>query len=106
MKKASVRLGALVVLTGVALFLVPTRATAGVAIGINVGVPPPAPPVYVGPPAPPPPYYGAVWIQPHYEWIGGRWIWQRGYYGRPPYRGARWVPGYYRHGYYRHGYWR
>jgi hypothetical protein len=51
------------------------------------------------------PYRGAVWIQPHYEVVGGSWVWVRGYYTYPPRRGGYWVPGRYRHGYYYPGHW-
>src|SRR5215831_14905376 len=54
--------------------------------------------VAVGPP--PPPAYGVVGVAPGpgYVWVdgfwdlrGGRWMWSRGYWVRPPRRGAIWV---------------
>jgi hypothetical protein len=86
----------------VTLFAGANRASA-IDIGIQVG----------GPPPPPhrdyhrwaPPSRGAVWIDGHNEWRGGQWIWVGGYYDYPPYPGAYWVPGRYRHGYWRPGHW-
>jgi hypothetical protein len=62
---------------------------------------PPAPPgeviVTEDPPAPiyetvgiaPGP--GFIWIGGYYHWTGGRWVWYRGHYARPPHPGAAWV---------------
>jgi hypothetical protein len=68
---------------------------------------PPAPPVeYVG--ASPGP--GFIWIRGYYHWYGGRWVWYRGHYERPPRVGAVWVgPRYEVRGgtrIYVRGYWR
>jgi hypothetical protein len=49
---------------------------------------PPAPLYEALPVAPGPDY---VWIGGHWHWNGGRWVWHRGYYSRPPHRGAVWV---------------
>lgn len=49
---------------------------------------PPAPLDEARPVAPGPDY---VWIGGHWHWNGGRWVWHRGYYSRPPHRGAVWV---------------
>ena len=38
------------------------------------------------------PWPGAVWIGGHWVWRD-RWVWQRGYWSRPPHTGARWAPG-------------
>jgi len=81
-----------------------SHASAQVAVGIQVGAPPP--------PLPAPyhrwaaPYPGAVWIAPYNHWNGNRWVYVGGYYAYPPRRGAVWVsPRYYHHRYYG-GYWR
>jgi len=50
--------------------------------------------------APPAPIVEEVVVAPGpgYVWIGGvwawhgRWVWERGHWGRPPRRGATWVP--------------
>ena len=62
---------------------------AQVSIGIQIGLPPP-PRVIVVTPARP---------APDYVWVGGYWYpvrrhykWHEGYWTRPPYEGARWVP--------------
>ena len=63
--------------------------------------PPPAPPgeviVTEDPPAPVyetvgvAPGPGFIWIGGYYHWNGGRWVWYRGHYARPPHPGAAWV---------------
>jgi hypothetical protein len=73
-------------------------------VSVQIGTPPPPPPAFVDRPWARP-YRTAVWIEPHYEWIRGRWVWIRGYYAYPPYAGAVWIPGRYRHGYWRPGHW-
>jgi WXXGXW repeat (2 copies) len=107
----------------------PQRSDAAVfvGIGINVGVAPPALPIYSQPPAP---YPNAIWQpgywaygQNGYYWVGGRWVAapQVGYLWTPGYWGFNagyynWHPGYwgphigfygginYGFGYYGHGY--
>jgi hypothetical protein len=51
------------------------------------------------------PYRQAVWIGGHYEPRGGTWVWIGGYYAYPPYSGAKWYQGYYRHGEWHPGRW-
>lgn len=73
---------------------------------VAVRPPPPAAVVYGEPqevvvtdlpPAPVAEYVGVapgpgfVWIGGYYHWAGGRWVWYRGHYERPPRPGARWV---------------
>jgi hypothetical protein len=73
--------------------------------------------VVVADPPPPPiveetvlaPGPGYIWITGTWVWTD-RWVWQRGYWARPPRAGAVWVPGRYAyrngaHVYYR-GKWR
>lgn len=88
-----------------ALFLTATIAQAQIAIRIG---PPPPPRVVI----PPRPYGHSDWVwRPGYQrWDGNRYVWTPGDYAAPPRRGARWVPGHYRHtprGYYWvEGHWR
>jgi hypothetical protein len=50
--------------------------------------------------APPPPVVETITIAPSpgFIWLGGgwvwhdHWVWERGHWGRPPHRGAVWVP--------------
>jgi hypothetical protein len=105
MKRTTLRLALLTLFVLAVSFTGTTPASAAVAVNIAIGgPPPPRPTVIVQPWARP--YRSAVWIQPHYEAINGRWVWVNGYYAYPPRRGGVWVDGYYRHGYYRPGHWR
>jgi len=58
--------------------------------------------------APPPPRREIIPVRPrdHRDWVwrggynrwdGGRYVWVPGSYVAPPHRGARWVPGHWRH---------
>jgi len=96
------------------LFLAGTTVFAGprvfVGFGVNVG---PAYGYYAAPPPPPAPVYVAPAPAPGYAWIGGyyapyggRYVWHRGYWARPPYAGAAWVAPRYYGGRYFAGYWR
>jgi len=38
------------------------------------------------------PFVGAVWIPGHWIWRD-RWVWNKGYWTRPPRHGARWERG-------------
>ncbi len=49
----------------------------------------PPSPLYEQVPVAPGPDF--VWIAGHWHWNGNRWVWNRGYYARPPRRGAVWV---------------
>jgi hypothetical protein len=49
---------------------------------------PPPPLVEVQPVAPGPEF---VWVNGYYGWWGGRWVWHRGYWNRPPYGRHYWV---------------
>jgi hypothetical protein len=61
--------------------------------------PPEAPEIVVASPPPAPlvetvtvsPAVGFVWIPGAWAWHAG-WVWERGYWARPPFLGARWVP--------------
>ena len=88
----------------ISLFILqPVQAHDHVGFSIQIGSAPPRPPVFVeqrwAAPSP-----EAVWVEPHYEWMGGRWVWVRGYYMYPPQPSCIWVPPH--HEYYRHDhYW-
>jgi len=103
MKFDSLKLGALALVAGAALFISPTGASAAM-VDVQIGGPPPPEPVVVERPWARP-YRGAVWIAAHYEVVGGRWVWVHGYYAYPPFPGAHWVAGHYRHGYWHPGHW-
>lgn len=80
----------------------------GLGLSIVVNSPPPPPPRVVERPwVQPSP--GAVWIEPHYEWSHGSWVWLGGYYMYPPNPGSVWVPGHYVYFHHSHtwvsGYW-
>ena len=62
---------------------------AQVSIGIRIGPPPPARVVRVLPPRPAPEF---IWIQGYWYPVGRHYRWHEGYWTRPPYEGARWVP--------------
>ncbi len=74
--------------------LQPVQARDHIGFSIQIGGPPPPRPVIVERrwegPSP-----DAVWVEPHYEWLGGRWFWVRGYYMYPPHPHAEWIPGHY-----------
>ena len=90
---------ALVLLAGSSLF-----AASRVAIGVEIGAPPPPPRVsYVRPVAPGPNF---VWISGFYEPAGREYRWREGYWAPPPYAHAKWMaPRYQGHRYYP-GYWK
>jgi hypothetical protein len=54
---------------------------------------PPAPRVEVRPFAP---YPEAVWIDGHWDYRRGNWVWMQGYWERRPFPGAVWTPGHWR----------
>jgi hypothetical protein len=59
-----------------------------VAVGINIGPPPPPRVLRVRPVAPGPDF---VWLDGYWYPVGGRYRWHEGYWTRPPYAGALWV---------------
>ena len=95
--------------------LAAVNANAGVHVGINFGLPIPAPvvvappPVYVQSPMPAPivesapvcPTPGYIWVGGIWGWCDNQWVWTRGHWGPPAYRGrhvhwgrdARWDHG-------------
>ena len=76
------------------------NANAGIHVGINFGIPVPAPvvvappPVYVQPAMPAPlvetapvcPTPGYLWVGGSWGWCVNHWVWTRGHWGPP----ARW----------------
>lgn len=98
-----------------ALVLLAAGSAFGARFGFSVGVGLPYPGYYAPPPVVAPyayapygvaPGYGYTWISPYYYPYAGGWRWHAGYWGRPPYAGARWVaPRYYGGRYYAGG-WR
>ncbi|MBV9724511.1 MAG: YXWGXW repeat-containing protein [Gammaproteobacteria bacterium] len=77
-------------IAALSLTAVPVLSQAGLFIGVSVGLPPPALPVYVQPPCP----------AAGYIWIPGYWAWDEDYYWVPgtwvlaPEPGLLWTPGY------------
>ena len=77
-------------IAALSLTALPVISQAGLFIGVSVGLPPPALPVYVQPPCP----------EPGYMWMPGYWAWDDGYYWVPgtwvmaPAPGLLWTPGY------------
>ncbi|WP_430389071.1 YXWGXW repeat-containing protein [Dyella sp. 20L07] len=72
---------------------VPLTAEAGVSIGvgISVGVPPPALPIYAQPVIPGP---GYIWVPGYWAYSDDGYYWVPGTWVMPPYVGALWTPGY------------
>ncbi len=71
-------------------------------VGILIGPPPPPRVVYVEPPPPGPEF---VWVEGYWYPVGRDYEWHDGYWTRPPYEGARWVPGHYDGERFFEGYW-
>jgi hypothetical protein len=70
-------------------------------VGILIGPPPPPRVVYVEPP--PGPEF--VWVEGYWYPVGRDYDWHDGYWTRPPYEGARWVPGHHDGERFFEGYW-
>ncbi|MEO8998884.1 MAG: hypothetical protein ABI227_13260 [Rhodanobacter sp.] len=77
-----------------------------VGVGINIGIAPPALPIYAQPPLPAP---GYLWTPGFWAYGDAGYYWVPGVWIRPPIVGVLWTPGYwgYLNGYYRWngGYW-
>jgi hypothetical protein len=104
------------ILSMAAVGLAAVNANAGVRVGINFGLPVPAPvvvappAVYVQPPMPAPivetapvcPAPGYVWVGGNWGWCDNHWIWTRGHWGPPVHRDrdVRWGhDGHWDHGF-------
>ena len=85
-----------------AVLLAGISTKAQVSIGIQIGTPPP-PRVVVVMPAQPDPDY--VWVGGYWYPVEGHYHWHEGYWSRPPYEGARWVPSRHEGGQFFAGYW-
>ena len=64
-------------------------AHAQISVGIQIGAPPPPRVVAVVPTRPGPDF---VWVDGYWYPVGHHYKWHAGYWTRPPYEGARWVP--------------
>lgn len=90
------------------LLALPPAANAAISIGVSVGIPPPALPVYVQPVAPDP---GYIWTPGYWAWnpTYANYYWVPGAWVMPPQVGLLWTPGWWgwSAGYYRWnaGYW-
>ncbi len=97
---------ALLLLAGGSLFAGP-RVFFGVGFGPAYGyyyAPPPPVYAYAAPVAAYP-GYGYVWVNGYWNWVGARYVWQPGYYARPPYVGAVWFGPRYFGGRFYAGHW-
>src|SRR3984957_17674604 len=74
-----------------ALLAMPAASSAQVAIGITVGVAPPALPVYTQPPCP---VEGYMWTPGYWGWRTEGYYWVPGVWVAPPRVGVFWTPGY------------
>src|SRR6202046_51728 len=72
-------------------FVMPSSATAQVAVGISVHVGPPALPVYVQPPCP---TEGYLWTPGFWAYGDAGYYWVPGVWVAPPRVGLLWTPGY------------
>ncbi len=108
MRKLSPVSLAVLVALGMGVAAAPTLSRAQVSIGISVGFPPPALPIYRQPPIP---GYGFIWTPGYWLWddYDQDYFWVPGTWVRPPQIGYYWTPGYwgYRGGDYEfyEGYW-
>jgi hypothetical protein len=74
-----------------ALAALPAISSAGVFIGVSVGIAPPPLPVYEQPPCPEP---GYIWTPGYWAWNDGAYYWVPGTWVLPPQVGLLWTPGY------------
>ena len=88
----TVRMMVLATAASAAAFL-PTAsfASVNIAIGVSVGTPPPALPVYAQPPIPAP---GYIWTPGYWAWGPAGYYWVPGVWVMPPAVGMLWTPGY------------
>lgn len=83
-----------------------TKTNAQVAVGISVGIAPPAIPVYAQPPCP---VEGYLWTPGYWYWGAAGYYWVPGVWVRPVHMGWLWTPGYWGweggHYWWHGGYW-
>jgi hypothetical protein len=77
-------------------------APAQVAIGIEIGAPPPPRVLHIRPVNPGPEFF---WVDGYWYPVGRHYRWHEGYWTRPPYEGARWIGPRHEDGRYYTGYW-
>jgi hypothetical protein len=78
-------------IAALSLTALPVISQAGLFIGVSVGLPPPALPVYVQPPCPQP---GYMWIPGYWAWGDDDYYWVPGTWVLAPAPGLLWTPGY------------
>ena len=82
------------------------KTNAQVAVGISVGIAPPAIPVYTQPPCP---VEGYLWTPGYWYWGAAGYYWVPGVWVRPAHIGYLWTPGYWGfeggHYWWHGGYW-
>lgn len=64
-------------------------AHAQISVGIVIGAPPPPRVIAVVPTRPGPDF---IWVEGYWYPVGHHYKWHPGYWTRPPYEGARWIP--------------
>ena len=75
---------------------------AEISVGIRIGPPPSPYVVHVLPPRPGPEF---VWVDGYWYPVGNHYKWHEGYWTRPPFAGAGWVPPHHDGERYYAGYW-
>lgn len=103
----TVRVMVLAAAAGAAAFVpAASFASVNIAIGVSVGTPPPALPVYAQPAIPAP---GYIWTPGYWAWGSAGYYWVPGVWVMPPQVGVLWTPGYWGWGggayVYHAGYW-
>jgi uncharacterized protein affecting Mg2+/Co2+ transport len=103
----TVRVMVLAAAAGAAAFVpAASFASVNIAIGVSVGTPPPALPVYAQPAIPGP---GYIWTPGYWAWGPAGYYWVPGVWVMPPQVGVLWTPGYWGWGgsayVYHAGYW-
>jgi YXWGXW repeat-containing protein len=86
----------------VLMLLIAGSVLGQVSIGIRIGPPPPPRVVRVLPRRPGPEF---VWVEGYWYPVGNHYKWHAGYWTRPTYPGARWVPPHHDGERFFNGYW-
>jgi len=90
------------ILLAAMLLTMASAVHAQISIGIRIGPPPPPRVVHTLPPSPGPEF---VWVAGYWYPDGGHYKWHEGYWTRPPYESAQWVPLHYDGEHFFVGYW-